>query len=289
MSFMDYKKLTFVKSNYFLTALFTIFLIIGFFSVGVKNVQAQQSIGLFFDQANITASPSALLKLKAYVGSSFAGSNLVNFIGTSFQIDITKVKVKNVITYPLVVNKSLFLAVPATDSAYINCSPATGDNRCTNGVIRFAISHCPTATTTTSTPGLEGCLGVTNPIQVQNNIIKDDIATITLESINNAGGTATVNTIFSTAGNQFVKGVITTTTPAPTPMDLTPFTANPAVITVPMRGDGTFDGMVNALDLTRWKAYFNKTTNSGASMGDYNGDGIINALDLTIWKANFNR
>lgn len=235
---------------------------------------AQTANSMYFSQTSLSVAPKATLNLKANVGT-----NLVNFVSASVKIDITKVKVDSAlaISYPLVVNRTLFLAVPQTDTAHINCNPSSGDAACTNGLIRFALSKCPQAAVTTQTQYLEGCFGISNAARTGT----FDIVQIPIASVNDTLTTTSTIT-YDTVGNELVKDG---TNP---PQDLS-FTTVGASLTIPLRGDANMDRYVTSSDLIPWRTNYGQTLTSGAISGDFNGDTFVTAGDLLIWRANYGR
>jgi autotransporter-associated beta strand protein len=61
---------------------------------------------------------------------------------------------------------------------------------------------------------------------------------------------------------------------------------NSILVTQALKGDGNFDGLVNAADLLTWKLGLGHVGSNSVNNGDFNNDGLVNAADLLIWKLN---
>jgi autotransporter-associated beta strand protein len=61
---------------------------------------------------------------------------------------------------------------------------------------------------------------------------------------------------------------------------------NSLLVTQALKGDGNFDGLVNASDLLTWKGGLGHVSSNTVSNGDFNNDGLVNGADLLIWKLN---
>ena len=226
------------------------------------QVQAQAADSFYFSPESVTLNPTGTTTLRAN-----AGSSVVNFVGVKVQIDITKVKLTAVPIYPLVESGAMYLAVPASSLANINCAVVADDPttaNCKNGVITFALAVYPDAGNVPQT-------GIF------------DIAQLSLTSDSYSSTTSEIT--YVSPGNEIVDNAtgqdlsLTITNPAAT-LTVYPIpTPSPAAVP----GDANGDRKVDETDYGIWFSHFLQSVTAGVSLGDFDGNGKVDGVDYTIW------